>query len=508
MPKSVKLYNNFNRGYNDTTLEDNLLEEELYKAENILLSTRGGYKKRAGCINAQDTKKVATPIYKLLKYKTNTVSKYLGFTNKALVEWTPTALTTLISGLASDFISYQFFTNSKLYFVDGANYYVYDGTTVAAVTPAAGTVLDHIKRCTLIIQRGQRMFAAGDPQNPNTVYYSEIGSPNNFPVSNAVNAITDDGDKITALSVFNDILIVFKENNIYTWQGYDPTSDVHFELLLAHSGTVSPDSIVVTDNYLIYLGRDAVLGLKVSEDTFGIDRLSAPIPNTIASIAKAEACKGVYYRGKYMLSCSTVGNHYDIILVGYLSLIYSAPDDVSGQSKIVPWTIFKGWKASSWFEDTDGTLYFGNWDGYIAKAFVGTSDFGQAIVMKVMHRLNLSNALKTKKVRAIIIMVNQEVSLRSNAEVKLTLNYVTQEYDIDFNEGMIWGLTAWGASRYGTSDMVKKEILVNESCDRLNIEIVQNEKTAYTDNDLTVYGIGVVFRSKKVKGHLEGVTSV
>jgi hypothetical protein len=47
MPKLFKTYRNFNRGYNDTTSEDILLEQELAKAENVVLSIRGGYSKRS-----------------------------------------------------------------------------------------------------------------------------------------------------------------------------------------------------------------------------------------------------------------------------------------------------------------------------------------------------------------------------------------------------------------------------------------------------------------------------
>ena len=76
----------------------------------------------------------------------------------------------------SNDISWEFFTNSKLYILDGTEYWVFDGTTCAAVTAAAGADKEmyeayaEVKECLLWVT----------PLHPNYLYFSEIGDPANF----------------------------------------------------------------------------------------------------------------------------------------------------------------------------------------------------------------------------------------------------------------------------------------------------------------------------------------
>ena len=48
MPKLLKSYRDFTRGLNTDAAPDNLLDNELVRADNVDLSERGGMKKRNG----------------------------------------------------------------------------------------------------------------------------------------------------------------------------------------------------------------------------------------------------------------------------------------------------------------------------------------------------------------------------------------------------------------------------------------------------------------------------
>jgi len=217
--KKLLSFTNFNRGINTTSSFDELESTELVTAVNIDLKARGGYTQRKGCsiyktIEA-DEEILEFPVSRLIDYPGNP----LLVINKTLRDFDSTPITLLLN---SNDVDYEFFTNEKLYMLDGTEYWVYDGTTCQPVTPADGSDLAPIKRCTRLIQRGQRMFALGDTQNPNYLYFSEIGDPTNFKPSSIVKAVTDDSDVLKGLSLFSNSLLAFKEDEIFRWSGWDP----------------------------------------------------------------------------------------------------------------------------------------------------------------------------------------------------------------------------------------------------------------------------------------------
>lgn len=83
-------------------------------------------------------------------------------------------------------------------------------------TTLADNVRDHgaPERCKYCAMFNERAFLAGDPNNPNYVYYSEIGKPDYFPFDNYIDIDPDDGDAITALIKFQGRLLIFKRNSV------------------------------------------------------------------------------------------------------------------------------------------------------------------------------------------------------------------------------------------------------------------------------------------------------
>lgn len=517
MPKLFKTYKNFNKGLNDSIAQDILEESELVKAQNITLTTKGGYYKREGCNTLYEigSNSTSEPVTAIVRYVTESVDEILAVRNKTLYKYIEDNNPEVLKADLNVFHpSFQFFTNGSLYFVDGDDYYVYNGTSVTSVVAADGTDLTHIKRCTVIKQRGQRMFATGDSENPNSLYFSEIGEPNNFPASNVINAISDDGDSLTTIEELGNYLIAFKDENVYAWSGWNPTSDVSFDKLPVSTGTKYPRSVVKADNMLIFLSQDnSIVGLSIN-DSGGItvSNLSVSIENTLKSLVNKDKIQATYYNGEYLLACCddlTLMNN--LVLRGYVKFSYSTYSDKSGETKTIPWTTIRGWQADCWYkDDIDNKLYFGSKNGYIEETFVGKSDYGNTpIVLDVIHRFNLTDSFRVKKIKSLFLLVSQAGNRLFNARLKL--KYMMYEadieiYDLDLNETMIWGVSNWGA-QWGTYvDILKKEIRLNKTCDRLQVEITQNEVNASNENDLILYGFGVTFRIKKPKGEKEGIT--
>lgn len=497
MSKRVLTFVNFNKGRNDSASSDTLLPEELKEAVNVELQKRGGYSKRGGTAKAIASPVGTGEVKRLIKY----LATNLATIGTNLVKWDGTVIK---SGLNSGYIGHQFFTNSKLYFLDGTKYWVYDGTTVAEVTAASGADLTAIKRCNTLIQRGQRMFAIGDPQNPNYLYFSEPGEPNNFKAASIVKAVSNDDDGIVGLYLFHESLLAFKKRRVYAWSGWDPTTDVRFDELDADWGTSAPLSVVKADNYLLYLGDDAIMALY-GNDAGNINsmRVSPGITEILKGLTNKDKAVGIYHKGRYYLSCCDDGTGINnLVLVGYVDMIYQSPSEYNN-SITMPFTVFRGWSVASWYIDGEDDLYFGGYNGYVYKALTGLSDDGQPIEVKVTHRLNLGDSFRIKKLKSILLLGKQFEAQETNIKVYLTMSNKTISFDVRFNDGGIWDVSDWDDALWDYVDVVIKDLQIGNKCSRVEVTIEHNTN----DEPLTIYGFAAVYKPKKAKGVKFGVTN-
>jgi len=103
-----------------------------------------------------------------------------------------------------------------------------------------------------------RIFAAGDPNNPNTVFFSDFISNSRFDkLLDFVDLDEWKGDKITGLQILGGNLFIVKENSIWQLAGRTPEQFQLFRIPGA-KGCIAPDSLVNTESSLIYLSNDGV----------------------------------------------------------------------------------------------------------------------------------------------------------------------------------------------------------------------------------------------------------
>ena len=171
---------------------------------------------------------------------------------------------TNIQQLTSTKIGYFFFQD-KMYFTDGAEYYVYNGTTVSAVTPDPDEQNDltPIKKCKFMIRHPKsfRFFAAGNPDDKSALYFSEPNQPGFFRKTSVMFPVSGEGP-ITGLTVFGDAVMVFFKHSIWIWRGLDPDVDAIWEKIPTGVGTDSNDSIALTTNSLTFLGEGGIYAIS------------------------------------------------------------------------------------------------------------------------------------------------------------------------------------------------------------------------------------------------------
>ncbi len=73
---------------------------------------------------------------------------------------------------------------------------------------------------------------------------------------------------------------------------------------------------------------------------------------------------------------------------------------------------------------------------------------------------------------------------------------------MDFDESLIYSQNDWGDGRWGWLETVTKEMSIGQKCKRLQFIF-----TSEAAEPLLIYGIGILYKKKKVKGNREGVAN-
>lgn len=146
----------------------------------------------------------------------------------------------------------------------------------------------------------------GNTNVPGATVFS--GTPS-LTEANVIDVRKNDGDKITGLGVFQDVLIVFKERSIYQVT-FDTSGNPTVTPITYATGCVSHKSIVAVENDLYFLSREGVRVLGNEPQFFTAIRtqvLSIRVKPTIDSINKTyySRCNAIYFDNKYILGHPT-----------------------------------------------------------------------------------------------------------------------------------------------------------------------------------------------------------
>jgi len=174
-----------------------------------------------------------------------------------------------------------------------------------------------------IIGFAGRTFITLDPNNPYSIYYSEVNDPEFFPPQNI---ITPEGDdKITGIIEWNKRLIIFKERSIWEFQfTFDTATQImsySLDQVPSSEGCIAPRSIVKTKEYIWYLAsnytvqrlgaHEVQLGIiSTKSESFFVDTLLSQIDkNNLDDVV------GVYDGRFYFLSVHMNSNYNNFIFV-------------------------------------------------------------------------------------------------------------------------------------------------------------------------------------------------
>ena len=323
---------NFSGGINEYIDDMNLNYNESPYLKNVEVSDSSLQSSKSPIVFLETN--LGENIVKLMTYYNNTQKYLLVVTQSGKVykyNNNTFSLITTLNNTEIDYINFQHNGQDVIVFGNGVDYTkVYDGTNVIDLkkdggnsTPSSTNKAPKTKFFTLHMER---LWCAGDSENPNRVYFSKDFDIHDFttPLEEGeanmhggfIDIPTWDGGKITALHVlFNDV-IVFKTKNIFRVFGTNP-SNYTIHMLYASDSAIADKSIVQHNSAVYFASRDGILVF----DGTNVKKISQKIDKTWEKLNKQclDKAIGIVYKNKYILAVpyenSTVNNfiiEYDL----------------------------------------------------------------------------------------------------------------------------------------------------------------------------------------------------
>lgn len=324
---------NPNKGLNNLVSPSLIDDKEFSDMQNMEYDEGGVIRKRAGYVTAGNA---LTASRGLGVYSTES-NNYMVTVDSGTLKyrttgsWTPSTGATFTAGNDMSFTQARL----KLFCwngVDGGAYF--DGTTVTR----PGTM----PKAKFSVYYQNKHIAAGVPGQPSRLYISNIADASDFTVTtggtqpqpdstndtensnanvpgatvfagspslteaNVLDIRKNDGDKITGIGVFQDVLIVFKERAIYQVT-FDSSGNPTVTPVTYATGCVSHKSIVNIENDMSFLSREGHRVLGNEPQFFTAIRtqvLSIRVSGEVDTIAKQYYARanGAYFNNKYILA--------------------------------------------------------------------------------------------------------------------------------------------------------------------------------------------------------------
>lgn len=346
-PQSILTLSNFIGGLNNRNAATEIADNESPDLLNVEFSETGAVSKRNGTALVGNDKGNSKVLGLYSWYYGNGSAQLLmasqGLSTAGLAYRTTGNFTeaTLDAGgtkLANADASMESFwdgTRQCVFIADGTTfqkYYDNGGTfTVYAATASPASVGNILR-----VFRN-RLYSVGSTSLPERVYFSDLGdgdawtAANLFDVpSETTNQKGTTGDPITALAVFQDRLIIFKNRGIWFWD------TVSLRQITDQHGCVGKRAFAVHDNYLYFADNDGVYRMSGNF----IEKCSKKIQGTWDAIPAAripEIAMKSFQDRIFVATAAAGASTNNIVLVNYPNL----PRDNEGQH---PWTY---WASTS-----------------------------------------------------------------------------------------------------------------------------------------------------------------
>ena len=501
--KQLRSYYDFRGGLNTDAALDNMLDNELVRADNVDLLERGGIVKRKGYVRLNE-EHYGFQVEQIIEWPRDSGESWLLAIvgpNLCRIREDQSYQAEILAPVASDKIGH-FFLQDKFYFVDGQSYRVYDGSTVENVEPYDDETndLEPIKRCRFVVRHpnSYRIFAAGDSQNPKAWYFSEPNDPTYFKETNVLHPTTGDGP-VQGLAVFGDALVVFYRHSLWVWRGTDPETDAVWHKVPSGVGTMAPWSVDLTPNSMTFLGEGGLYA--ISPAILGFDVTIEPTEGMVLNLAKNKVEKLI----REIRDPSRATGIFDAKNQRYRLACTDAEGVRNNQILVFDWNLgaftrYTGIAVNHFLYRLNGDLLAAT-NGFIIKMGVGYRDHDQPIPMDVLTKAyNLDFPFHKKRLLRLYCSFRQPDQETSKITLRLYVDDILRAEILEegLYENFVWGKSIWGEAIWGFRNTITTRTRIYGSGHRVQVQFFNDQ----LDDPTTVYGIAFEFRPSRAKGRL------
>lgn len=288
-----------------------------------------------------------------------------------------------------------------------------------------------------IVSHNGRLFVSGAEKDDDNVFISDVHNLYYFPVGLPIQ-LPPNSDRVVGLNIFDNKVIIGRENDIYAIGGNTNRHDYGADLfnlkrLNTHVGFANHNAVDIVNNYLFFLGSDgkmyALGSTKLDERLLitnciskKIDIIKSPINLNIDDIKNATS---IFYDDEWYVSIK------DKVL------IYSF--------KHKSWTLYNNLHARSFYV-LDNKLIWGNKNGNTAMFSDVYLDFGIPYQCYwYSKRFNMNDSVSFKQFKEFFLVAHTYEDWDSIIDIVFEIDYsdVKNKTQIQ-NQISIWGKSKWG----------------------------------------------------------------
>lgn len=293
------------------------------------------------------------------------------------------------------------------------------------------------EKAKYVVSHNGRLYISGADKDDDNIFISDIANPYYFPVTLPIQ-IPPDSDKVVGLVVFDDSIVIGRQNDIHVISGNTNRPGIGVDVfklskLNTHTGFANNTAFNLAHNYLFFLGSDgnfySLGNTKYDERTLAtiilsktIDLEKSPINLSIDDIKTATS---IFFKDEWYISIK------DKVL------IYSY--------RHRSWTMFNNINARS-FYNLDNLLIWGREDGRLAKFSEDYYDFGKPFqAYWVSKYFDMDESSVYKQFREFFLIAHTFEEYASDIDVTFEIDYmeVNDKHTVE-SKISIWGKAKWG----------------------------------------------------------------
>ncbi len=514
MAKMLRVFKDFRGGLSEMA-NDNMPDNGLVLAKNTVPGDYAGISRSNGSVIAYPQISDIHPVVLLFEFQpASQEAMVIAFTqvdenSMNMYKFTGGNWDSVLLGTKKvlDYFVYA----GVLYWLNGEKIKRYDGVnTPGDLSEYSGEgyspsgLWSLVEKAVAVEQRGQRWFYA---TKDNQVIFTNVSYPNALAGTSAIDIRVTDGadDKINALHEFNEGLLVFLTRSVYYLSGWDFSggTDIKLTRLNVTCGTKWPKTVKTVENAVIYLGIDGLYQLslpyyatQIVSKNISEKKISKRLNEDTPKECYGEVFGGIYY----------LGLRFDDVIKEFR--YYINEKSFWGEFTQQPYCYYRGGDA----------LYLGCANGFVLKyddnsfQYVDpASGLPMPIVFTAQTKgFDVAGAMfMDAKLKRAFVAVKQYQEQSTTLKLQIKADYADAAWDwtvneVSFDDSLVWQEGNYDKAYWGWLDAVTKEISVNKKAKRIQYLFYDD----HTGQPATIYGVGVLYKKKKVKGNREGITDV